>query len=754
MAKSLIITEKPSVARDIARCLGGFSAKQGYFESENQLLAWSYGHLVELSAPEFEGGKWRPEELPLLPQFKLRVAEAGKEQFAVLAELMTQADELINACDAGREGELIFRYLCEAAGCEKPMQRLWISSLTPESIKQGFQKLQPGGDFDCLFFAGRCRSQADWLVGINATRAYTLIQGSLYSVGRVQTPTLAFLVEREKEIQQFKAQAYWLLRAVFDNPYGPVPVKYAGGQEGKILSESEAKRLAAQVEGSPATVVQFEDKETLQPPALPFDLTALQQESNERWGWTAAHTLEVAQNLYEKRKLITYPRTSSRYVTPDLVKTFGARLRAIAQAKELNFKPVVSSLPGFPQFNPPPAAQRPIVDEQKVTDHHAILPTEITAPDGLAGDEGQLYRLIASSFLALFLPPCRWAERSLTVDCAGSLFTAKSRQMEEAGWRALPLFCKTKSGQGAAAEAGTAAGVKSRSTRNAKTKGADASGAVTATGTKGAAGTAGTASSADSEATDEEADNLQIPLLKVGETGLIKQAELRKEKTRPPRRYTESALLSAMKNAGRRVEDPELPSGDVGLGTPATRAAILERLKKVGYVAVQGKNLIPTPKGMTLLEVLNVPELKVPDLTVKLENQLREIEAGKREAWEFMQQIEVFTQRLVQEALQAKRRITLRPGEAAVGNCPLCGQPIRDLPKSYGCLGYQDGCKFVIWKEQAGKQITLAQAKRIIAKGESLVIKGFVNWQGEKFNGRLKLNAEGRVILEWVKTED
>jgi DNA topoisomerase-3 len=687
-----------------------------------------------LSAPEFEGGKWRPEELPLLPQFKLRVAEAGKEQFAVLAELMTQADELVNACDAGREGELIFRYLCEAAGCEKPMLRLWISSLTSESIKQGFQNLRPGGDFDCLFLAGRCRSQADWLVGINATRAYTIIQGSLYSVGRVQTPTLAFLVEREKEIQQFKAQTYWLLRAVFDSPYGSVPVKYAGDQEGKILSETEAKRLVAQVEGSPATVVQFEDKETLQPPALPFDLTALQQESNERWGWTAAHTLEVAQNLYEKRKLITYPRTSSRYVTPDLVKTFGARLRAIVQAKELNFKPVVSGLPGFPQFNPPPSAQRPIVDEQKVTDHHAILPTEITAPDGLAGDEGQLYRLIASSFLALFLPPCRFAERSLTVECAGSIFTAKSKQMEDAGWRALPLFSKTKPGQGAAAEAGA-------KSRRAKAGAAAAAGAATAAG------------AADSEAADEDMDNLQIPLLKVGETGSIKQAELRKEKTRPPRRYTEAALLSAMKNAGRRVEDPELPGGDVGLGTPATRAAILERLKKVGYVTVQGKNLIPTPKGMTLLEVLNVPELKVPDLTVKLENQLREIETGKREAQEFMQEIEVFTQRLVQEALQAKRRITLRPGETAVGNCPLCGQPIRDLPKSYGCLGYQDGCKFVIWKEQAGKKITLAQAKRIIAKGESLVIKGFVNWRGEKFNGRLKLNAEGRVILERVNTE-
>lgn len=742
MAKSLIITEKPSVARDIARCLGGFSAKQGYFESETWLLAWSYGHLVELSAPEVETGKWRPEELPLLPQFQLRVAEAGQEQFAVLAALMSQADELINACDAGREGELIFRYLCQAAGCQKPMQRLWISSLTPESIKQGFKNLRPGTDYDCLFFAGRCRNEADWLVGINATRAYTIIQGSLYSVGRVQTPALAFLVEREKEIQQFKAQTYWLLRAVFQSPYGSVPVKYADGAEGKILSETEAKRLVAQIEGNPAAVVQFDDKETPQPAALPFDLTALQQEGNERWGWTAAHTLEVAQNLYEKRKLITYPRTSSRFVTPDLVKTFGARLRAIGQAQGLNFKLMVSRLPGFPRFDPSPALQRQIVDEQKVTDHHAILPTEISAPDGLAEDESRLYQLIASSFLALFLPVCRYAERSLTVDCNGFLFTAKSRQMTEAGWRALPMF--SKPGRTAAEDAG-GTGVRYRGSKKASAK--------TAAGAASAANAADRAEPAYSETVQgEEEDNLNIPFLKVGETGRIEQAQLRKEKTRPPRRFTEASLLSAMKNAGRRVEDPELPGGDVGLGTPATRAAILERLKKVGYVAVQGKNLIPTPKGMTLLEVLNVPELKVPDLTVKLENQLREIETGKREAPEFMREIEVFTRRLVQEALQAKRRFTLRPGEEAVGNCPLCGQPIRDLPKSYGCLGYQDGCRFVIWKEQAGKQISLAQAKRIITKGESLVIKGFVNWQGEKFNGRLKLNTEGRVVLEWVKT--
>jgi DNA topoisomerase-3 len=719
LGKTLIITEKPSVARDISRCLGGFSSKQGYFESDTFLLSWSFGHLVEIAAPEIEGGKWTPEQLPLFPQFILRVMERGQEQFAVLKGLMHQAECLINACDAGREGELIFRYLCLAAGCQKPFQRLWISSLTAESIRAGFQNLLNGNDFDNLYLAGKSRNEADWVVGINATRTFTIVQRTLFSVGRVQTPTLAFLVQREKEIRNFKAQSYWVARAVFESKPGPVPVKYIGGEEGKILVEAAAKELREQVVGKPAVVIEFEDKETVEPPALPFDLTALQQEGNERWGWTASHTLEVAQSLYEKRKLITYPRTSSRYVTPDLAKTFSRRLQAIGCMPA--FSQLVQGLPGFPRFASLPPTNRNIINEQKVTDHHAILPTESIPPPGLSGDEGQLYRLVASSFLALFLAPARWAERSLVVECAGHPFAAKSRQLEEPGWKSLPLFSnKTIKGSVASGSGATVA----------------VSDTVDAASVKAGI----------QDPTEEEDPVVLIPQLLVGDAGVIDQVELRQEKTKPPRRYSESALLSAMKNAGRRVEDPELPGGDVGLGTPATRAAIVERLKQVGYVEVKGKTLYPTHKGMTLLDVLNVPELKVPDLTVKWENDLREIEAGQKETQEFLTEIKSFTRRLVAEGLKASRRATLRPGEESLGNCPLCGQPVRELPKSYTCLGSPDSCRFVIWKVIWGKQITPAQAKRILKKGESMILKGFVNRPGETFAGKLKPESVARKL--------
>lgn len=725
MGKTLIITEKPSVARDISRCLGGFSSKQGYYESDNFLLSWSYGHLVEIAAPEIEGGKWTPEQLPLFPQFILRVMERGQEQFAVLKSLMHQAESLVNACDAGREGELIFRYLCLAAGCQKPVQRLWISSLTAESIRAGFQNLLKGKDFDNLYLAGKCRNEADWIVGINATRTFTIVQRTLFSVGRVQTPTLALLVQREKEIRNFKAQSYWVARAVFESKLGPVPVKYIGGEEGKILVEAEAKGLREQVAGKPAVVVEFEDKETIESPALPFDLTALQQEGNERWGWTASHTLEVAQSLYEKRKLITYPRTSSRYVTPDLAKTFSRRLQAIGCLPE--FSQLVQGLPGFPHFASMPETTRNVINEQKVTDHHAILPTESIPPPGLSGDEGLLYRLVASSFLALFLAPARWAERSLVVECAGHPFAAKSRQLEEPGWKSLPFFGKMTT------KGSVASG--SRATPVVSSDAADAASVTTDT----------------QETTEEEGSEVLIPQLRVGDAGIIDRVELRQEKTKPPRRYSESALLSAMKNAGRRVDDPELPGGDVGLGTPATRAAIVERLKQVGYIEVKGKTLYPTHKGMTLVEILNVPELKVPDLTVKWENDLRKIEAGQKDAQQFLTEIKDFTRQLVADGLKATRRPILRPGEESLGNCPLCGQPVRELPKSYTCLGSPDSCRFVIWKEICGKQVTPTQAKRIIKKGESLTLKGFVTRQGETFAGKLKINPEGRIMVERVK---
>ncbi|MGI6648480.1 MAG: DNA topoisomerase [Bacillota bacterium] len=349
-------------------------------------------------------------------------------------------------------------------------------------------------------------------------------------------------------------------------------------------------------------------------------------------------------------------------------------------------------------------------------------------PPGLSGDEGQLYRLVASSFLALFLAPARWAERSLVVECAGHPFAAKSRQLEEPGWKSLHLFSnKTIKGSVASGSGATVA----------------VSDTVDAASVKAGI----------QDPTEEEDPVVLIPQLLVGDAGVIDQVELRQEKTKPPRRYSESALLSAMKNAGRRVEDPELPGGDVGLGTPATRAAIVERLKQVGYVEVKGKTLYPTHKGMTLLDVLNVPELKVPDLTVKWENDLREIEAGQKETQEFLTEIKSFTRRLVAEGLKASRRATLRPGEESLGNCPLCGQPVRELPKSYTCLGSPDSCRFVIWKVIWGKQITPAQAKRILKKGESMILKGFVNRPGETFAGKLKINPEGRIMVERVKQE-
>lgn len=695
--KSLIIAEKPSVARDLASVLGQFTKQDGFLENNLYVVSWAIGHLVSLAEPhDYDMGlkKWRLDTLPILPgSFRLKANSGTIKQFKIVKALALRPDVnlLINACDAGREGELIFRYIYALSGCKKPFKRLWLSETTSEAVNKAFASLKSGVEFDRLAFAAVARSRADWLIGINATRVFTVKHNDLLSVGRVQTPTLALIVNRENEIKNFVSIPYWELYAQFKKENNEeYNGKWFKKDEDRFDSQEKAQAVQEQVNGQPGLVTKVEKKDLSEPPPLLFNLNDLQKEGNKKYGFSAARTLELAQSLYETKKLITYPRTDSRHLTRDMAGTLPQRLSALANVSDYAaFVTEVqkADLPG-----------KRYVDDRKVSDHTAIIPTNTKPALGsLSPDERNIYDLVVRRFLAIFFPPARYKQTRVVTEAARETFSTKGRVELSPGWKKVyaPVV--------------------------------------------------------DGDKKEEDPEDSLIPELAKGEYVMVNSTKILEKQTKPPKRYTEATLLATMEGAGRLMEDGELKDAmkGHGLGTPATRAATIERLLQVKYIARKQKSLIPTPKGETLISL--VPEIiKSPEMTGRWEKTLADIEAGQADPKEFMAGIVSFTRETVELAKAQQATYANENGDRKLlGKCPLCGRDVVEYPKSYSCTGYKEGCKFVIWKEIAGKKITISIAKTLLVKGKTDCIKGFSSKSKKPFEAALLIGNEGKVVFDF-----
>jgi DNA topoisomerase III len=723
MAKTLVVAEKPSVGRDLSVALPGtFEKADGYLESDEYVITWAVGHLVQLADPEeyderFK--KWKMADLPIVPDdFHLVPRDAkSKKQLNLILKLMKREDvsNFINACDAGREGELIFAYIYEVYsqslkkkdGDPKPVQRLWISSMTKQAIREGFEKLRPGEQMASLEKAARSRSEADWIVGMNATRAATIRGrawvGGVVSLGRVQTPTLAMLVKREREIQAFVPEPYWLVHAAFQPPYQGI---WFEGDETRIKAVERADEIVDKVSGKDGTVTKVERKEQTERAPLLYDLTSLQRDANRRFGFSARRTLQAAQSLYEGKKAITYPRTSSRYLSGDMVpqlKIVASTLQEISEYREA--ATYVMRLEQLP-------LQR-VVNDEKVDDHHAIIPTDIPhETTKFTPDESRVFDLIARRFLSVFHPPAKYARTTVVTEVEGESFRTRGKVTLEAGWRAVY----------------------------------------------------GVEPDAEKQSEDEDSEGGELPTLREGQTVRCLAAEREDKMTKAPPRYTEATLLSAMETAGKLIDDDELREAmkESGLGTPATRAEIIETLIRREYIERVGRDLQPTPKGLQVITMLEEHKITSPELTGEWEHKLSEIERGKGDRGAFIKEIATFTSEIVGQ-IEALDKEKLRPERVELGLCPRCGaetgEIIRENSRAYGCTSWKNreetGCGFVIWKRVAGRTITPELARQLLDEGKTReVLSGFRSRNNKPFRARLVLNDEGKVEFDFpVRTQ-
>ncbi|MBT5169301.1 MAG: DNA topoisomerase 3 [Opitutales bacterium] len=775
----IVLAEKPSVARDIATYLKATQRRNGYLEGNDWAVTWAFGHLVELQEPEEykpEWKSWRIDSLPMIPspfELRPRAEKSVQEQLETIVKLFQDSDEIICATDAGREGELIFRYILSWAKCEnKPFKRLWISSLTKQAIAKGFEKLSQGSDFDPLYHAAKCRSEADWIVGLNATRFFTVEYGKrnlLLSIGRVQTPILAMIVGRDHEIEKFDSNDYWEVHTVAHG------AKFRH-VKGKFEQLPNAEAIVRKVTGQELIIKGVQKKnENANAPQL-YDLTELQRDLNKRYGFTADQTLRIAQNLYES-KHITYPRTDSRYLTSDLKPTIAPllekfrphRSKAIDQLDLQNLK-----------------FTNRIVDDKKVSDHHAIIPTD-ELPSKLNHDEKKLYDAVLTRLIAVFYPPCVKAITTVDAQSANEPFRVRGTVLVDLGWQALYP------------------------------------GSAKATSAKKAA----------KKTTSAQSLEQTLPDFQEGERYSHKPS-IEKFRTSPPKRFTEASLLQLMETAGKIVNDEELKEAlkDKGVGTPATRASIIEVLIQRNYIERKRKNLISTSNGRQLIALVQNKRLKSPELTGDWEFRLKQMERGEYNPQKFMTEVESYTREildataektinlknlgpcpccgapvirgktgygcsqwrdgckfslkedslgmrisatLVRELLLNKRTLTAHgvqnkgkralatltfdkkgklnytlaetaakpSNQNAIGSCPSCGGDISDNPKGYGCANWREGCKFIIWKTIAKKEISLEVAQELLKNGETPPIEGFLSKAGKPFSAKLKLiNSE------------
>jgi len=706
MGKVLIVAEKPSVARDIAAVLKVKGKGDNCIMGDEYIISWAIGHLVGLADPEVYDAaykKWNKSHLPIIPdEMALSPASRTKSQLATLKKLMNSkdVDSIVCATDSGREGELIFRYIYSYVKCKKPVERLWISSMTTEAIKEGFEKLKSSRDYDNLYESAKCRSEADWLVGINASRAYTINYGVLLSIGRVQTPTLNILVKRQREIDAFVPKDYWQIRADFGSYNGLWTDLEAN--ENKIFEGERAEAIHEKIKGQPATVVSVKTERKSQPPGLLYDLTLLQRECNRRFSYSAKVTLQIAQDLYEKRKLITYPRTDSQYLSDDMR---GKMLGTIKNMPSEPYGEYIEYLTSLPKL---PMGKR-IFDNAKVSDHHAIIPTgKQVNLDSLSANEKNVYDMIVRKFLAAFYPPYIYDVTKIVTEAQGESFLTQGNTVVDLGFRVL--YTNEKSTE----------------------------------------------------------DENMLPDVSEGDEFRVEGSELIKKKTEPPKPYTEGELLNAMENAGRFIEDEELKQQlkEAGIGTPATRAAIIERIIDVGYVVRKGKTLVPTDKGVKLIDVLP-EELKSPETTGKWEKGLSSIAKGNLDSKKFMDSIGRFTHFIVESA-EKKQPVQFEKEEARgqkgrkaskavkkLGNCPICeGGAVLENSKAFYCDRWKDGCKLTIWKNTLktyGIELDANTMQKLLKSGKVEKVEMCLPQTQEKYVADIVLDKTKENIVQIAK---
>ena len=691
MSETLIIAEKPSVAATIAAALGAKEKKDGYIAGNGCLVSWCVGHLVQLAEAAAYGEqykKWSYDSLPILPQeWQYAVASDKGKQFKILKDLMHRADvsEVVNACDAGREGELIFRFVYDVAGCKKPMRRLWISSMEESAIKAGFASLKDGKEYDPLYSSALCRAKADWIIGINMTRLFSCLYGKTLNVGRVQTPTLKMLVDRDAAITTFKKEKYYHVR---------LSLSGVEAASAKIHAADEAGNLKAACEAAQAVCTSVtREKKTVAPPKL-FDLTSLQREANRIYGYTAKQTLDLAQALYEK-KLLTYPRTDSSYLTDDMGGT-AAQIAALLAGK----------LPFMQGADFTPEISR-LLDSKKVSDHHAIIPTmELAKADlaALSESERNILSLAGARLLMACAEPHIFEAVTAVFSCAGQEFTAKGKTVLAEGWK----------------------GLERRFMATLKKK-------------------------ADTVDDEENALSLDVPPFAEGQTFDNPQAAVTEHFTTPPKPHNEASLLSAMERAGNEETDPDAERR--GLGTPATRAAIIEKLVKGGFVERKGKQLIPTKSGIELVCVL--PEvLTSPQLTADWENNLTQIAKGNADPDSFMTGIETMTRELVSTYpfLSDKEKERFKEEKPVIGKCPRCGANIYEGRKNYYCANRD--CAFTMWKNDRffeERKVTFSPkiAAALLKDGKAKVKKLYSPKTGKTYDGTILLADTGGKYVNY-----
>ena len=686
----LVIAEKPSVAGSIAAALGVKEKKDGYIEGGGYLISWCVGHLVELAEAAAYGEqykKWSYETLPILPEeWQYTVAADKGKQFATLKELMHRADvsEVVNACDAGREGELIFRFVYDVAQCNKPMRRLWISSMEDAAIKAGFADLKDGRDYDALYASALCRAKADWIIGINATRLFSCLYDKTLNVGRVQTPTLKMLVDRGEAISHFKKEKYYHVR---------LDLSGAEAVNERISDREKADALKAACETETAVCVSLtKEKKTAAPPKL-FDLTSLQREANKIYGYTAKQTLDLAQTLYEKR-LLTYPRTDSAFLTDDMGDTAAKTVTMLSE-----------KLPFMEGAEFTPDVSRTL-DSSKVSDHHAIIPTMELAKTDLAAlpeSERNILTLAGARLIFAAAEPHIYEAVTAVFSCADTEFTARGKTVLAGGWKDLER--------------------RYRATLKGKP---------------------------DPEDADSDGENT-LPELAEGQTFENPTAKVTEHFTTPPKPHNEATLLSAMERAGNEDTDPDAERR--GLGTPATRAAVIEKLVKGGFAERKGKQLIPTQNGAALISVL--PDmLTSPQLTAEWENNLTQIAKGAADPGEFLSGIEAMARELVQThaaALDGKKDL-FREEKPSVGKCPRCGSPVHEGKKNYYCSNKE--CAFVMWKndrffEERKTAFSAKIAAALLKSGKVNVKKLYSPKTGKTYDGTIVLADTGGKYVNY-----
>jgi len=723
---TLVLAEKPSVARDLARVLGADKKGPGCLHGNGLVISWCFGHMVELVEPaQYDPAwkKWQFDTLPMVPTtFKVKVRKGIAEHWAHLKRVFKDKDlsAVVNACDAGREGELIFRYVYEALGCKAPVQRLWISSMTDEAIKKGWANLRDGLEYEPLADAARCRSEADWIVGLNATRAMTCLARAgggdqLLSVGRVQTPTLAMIVDRDHEIANFQSKDFWTIQATFglkssasndDASQAWVgrwfrPAQKSAGQESvqageRLSTEAEAQAIVAAADAQVGIISRLDERKKTEPPPLLYDLTSLQQKANQRFSLSAKETLDIAQSLYERHKLLTYPRTDARYLTPDQVPGLADVLQGISGVGP--YAPFVAEI----QSQPLRITDR-IVNAKEVGDHHAILPTgRSPMAAGLNLNEKRIFDLVSRRLLAALSPDAIFALTDCVVevpvkaghDVAGPLcFRSKGRICKQIGWQAIDAPTKSQKDK-------------------------------------------------------------TLPLLQLGEDAFVHEASLKKSETKPPKHHNDATILRGMETAGAKLDDAELKRAmrSAGLGTPATRASILQTLIDRRFISRKGRDLLATDRGIALIAAIPVPELKSAQLTGQWEARLSKIAEGQEPRGDFMAAVAVSIAEIVAaieaaEPPPAERRPP--PDGPVLGACPLCSEPVREEARVYTCASGR-ACNFVIFKSIAKRAVSKRVVKKLLAGETTDTLKGFKSKKGKAFSAAMHLdeNAKVKFIFE------